>query len=275
MLGNPKPGVFAASTAGLPETVGADSRRRGNWTARVDRAILGAAMHDTAAVTDSELPLSPLLERFRQHLEVSRGVSPAHGPGLPRGPAALRALRGDAAGHDAPGGGPRRHPRLPGDALGGLRRRSTRARRLASIRAFYRYLVRQKLLPASPAKSVKSPKLPKTLPKVLPVEEVFAILELPDVEDGARAARPGHPRGPLRRRAAHQRAVRPGSAGRGSLHAAGPGHGQGLQGATGSHPSAGGGAASGSGGSGAASCWPAPRSRRRRTRSSSTTAAGG
>ena len=56
---------------------------------------------------------------------------------------------------------------------------TSRARKLASIKAFYRYLVRERALPQSPAKLVRSPKLPRTLPKVLPVDEVFALLEMP------------------------------------------------------------------------------------------------
>ena len=59
---------------------------------------------------------------------------------------------------------------------------ASRGRRLASIKSFYKYLLRQKLLPASPAKLVKSPKLPKSLPKVLPVDEVFAILDMPSLK---------------------------------------------------------------------------------------------
>jgi integrase/recombinase XerC len=55
----------------------------------------------------------------------------------------------------------------------------TRARKLASIKAFYGYLVRTRRLAQSPAKLVKSPKLPKTLPKVLPVDEVLQLLESP------------------------------------------------------------------------------------------------
>lgn len=59
------------------------------------------------------------------------------------------------------------------------RKETSRARKLASIKALYRYMVRERLIQASPAKLVRSPKLPKTLPKVLPVDEVFAILEVP------------------------------------------------------------------------------------------------
>lgn len=59
------------------------------------------------------------------------------------------------------------------------RKETSRARKLASIKALYRFLVREKQIPQSPAKLVRSPKLPKTLPKVLPVDEVFALLEVP------------------------------------------------------------------------------------------------
>ncbi|MBF5041231.1 tyrosine recombinase XerC [Aggregicoccus sp. 17bor-14] len=122
--------------------------------------------------------LSPLLQKFRAHLEDQQGAS-AHtvrnylldlqdyeryltermGSSLLAGShAAIRGYLGTLSVDLAP---------------------ASRARHLASIKSFYRFLVRQKLLPASPAKLVKSPKLPKALPKVLPVDEVFAILEVP------------------------------------------------------------------------------------------------
>ncbi|MFN0061204.1 MAG: tyrosine recombinase XerC [Myxococcaceae bacterium] len=62
---------------------------------------------------------------------------------------------------------------------------STRGRKLASIRAFYRFLVRTRAMDNSPAKLVKSPKRPKTLPKVLPVDEVFALLRAPELSTPA------------------------------------------------------------------------------------------
>jgi integrase/recombinase XerC len=58
----------------------------------------------------------------------------------------------------------------------------SRARALASVRAFYRHLVRAGRLAASPAAAVRSPKLPTTLPRVLPVDEVFALLAVPGKE---------------------------------------------------------------------------------------------
>jgi integrase/recombinase XerC len=125
--------------------------------------------------------LSPLLQKFRAHLEDQQGAS-AHtvrnylldlqdyeryltermGLSLLAGShAAIRGYLGTLSADLAP---------------------ASRARHLASIKSFYRFLVRQKLLPASPAKLVKSPKLPKPLPKVLPVDEVFAILEVPSTK---------------------------------------------------------------------------------------------
>jgi integrase/recombinase XerC len=125
--------------------------------------------------------LSPLLQKFRDHLEGEKGASPHTVRNylidlvdyerylvermklslLAGTHAAIRGYLGTLSTDHAP---------------------ASRARRLASIKAFYKYLVRQKLLPASPAKLVKSPKLPKALPKVLPVDEVFAILEMPSLK---------------------------------------------------------------------------------------------
>ncbi|QRN93896.1 tyrosine recombinase XerC [Archangium violaceum] len=126
----------------------------------------------------STAELSPLLEKFRAHLEDEKGASPHTVRNylidlvdferylvermkltlLAATHASIRGYMGTLAVDHAP---------------------SSRARRLASIKSFYKYLVRQKLLPGSPAKLVKSPKLPKSLPKVLPVDEVFAILDMP------------------------------------------------------------------------------------------------
>ncbi|HZH02565.1 MAG TPA: site-specific integrase, partial [Myxococcaceae bacterium] len=51
---------------------------------------------------------------------------------------------------------------------------SSRARRLAAIKSFYKFLHKRGTLESSPARRVKSPKLPKRLPKVIPIDEVFA-----------------------------------------------------------------------------------------------------
>jgi len=55
----------------------------------------------------------------------------------------------------------------------------SRARALASVRSLYRYLVATGRLTSNPARTVRSPKLPGRLPRVLPVDEVFALLAVP------------------------------------------------------------------------------------------------
>jgi integrase/recombinase XerC len=59
---------------------------------------------------------------------------------------------------------------------------ATRARRLAAIKSFYRFLTRRKVLEVNPARRVKTPKLPQRLPRAVPVDEAFALMEAPDVE---------------------------------------------------------------------------------------------
>jgi integrase/recombinase XerC len=55
---------------------------------------------------------------------------------------------------------------------------SSRARKICSIRAFYKFLQQRKGHP-NPSKKVATPKIGKRLPKVLPIDEVFAIVEAP------------------------------------------------------------------------------------------------
>src|SRR6476620_862679 len=122
-------------------------------------------------------PMSSLVEKFHRYLEDERGVSPHtvrnYLADLQLFEAYLekQSLTLDRASHV-----------LIRGWLGTLavdQKATTRARRLATLKSFYKFCVRKKLLASSPAKAVKTPKLPKTLPKVLPVEEVFALMETP------------------------------------------------------------------------------------------------
>lgn len=61
----------------------------------------------------------------------------------------------------------------------GYHRRSI-ARKLSSLRAFFKFLLRQKVMTANPATQVTSPKLEKRLPRVLEVKEVERLLNAPD-----------------------------------------------------------------------------------------------
>jgi len=57
---------------------------------------------------------------------------------------------------------------------------SSLARKLASIRSFYRFLVRESAVPKNPADNIRSPKLPKPLPRVLTKDDAGALMEFPD-----------------------------------------------------------------------------------------------
>ncbi len=55
------------------------------------------------------------------------------------------------------------------------------ARKLSAIRSFYRYLLRERIIPTSPLATTSSPKLDKRLPSFLTQEEVKQLLEAPDL----------------------------------------------------------------------------------------------
>lgn len=65
--------------------------------------------------------------------------------------------------------------------------RSSIARKLATLRSFFRYLCREGVLAANPAKLVPTPKLPKRLPAYLTVDEVDRLLVSPGEKDAASA----------------------------------------------------------------------------------------
>ena len=55
-------------------------------------------------------------------------------------------------------------------------KKTTLARKIASIRTFYKYLFREKKIDLNPAENIISPKRPRSLPKFLTTEEVEDIL---------------------------------------------------------------------------------------------------
>lgn len=59
--------------------------------------------------------------------------------------------------------------------------KSSIARKLSAIRSFYRYLMREELITASPAATTVSPRLNRRLPVFLTVEEAKKLVESPDI----------------------------------------------------------------------------------------------
>lgn len=59
---------------------------------------------------------------------------------------------------------------------------ATRARRLAALKSFYKWLVKRGVLETSPARRLKAPKLPQRLPRAVPIDEVLPLVESPEGE---------------------------------------------------------------------------------------------
>ncbi len=59
--------------------------------------------------------------------------------------------------------------------------KSSIARKLSAIRSFYRYLMREEMISASPAATTVSPRLDKRLPSFLTVDEAKRLVESPDL----------------------------------------------------------------------------------------------
>ena len=57
---------------------------------------------------------------------------------------------------------------------------ATMARKIATLRSFYKYLVRQGMTSANPMMLIRTPKQAKRLPKAISVEQVEALLVAPD-----------------------------------------------------------------------------------------------
>lgn len=120
------------------------------------------------------------VDSFLRHLEVARAVSPH----------TLKAYRQDLAAFQAylepQGVALERATHLHIRGFLGVQsvtlKPASRARRLAGLKAFYKFLARRRVIEASPARRVKAPKLPQRLPRAVPVDETFALLDAPDDE---------------------------------------------------------------------------------------------
>jgi integrase/recombinase XerC len=63
-------------------------------------------------------------------------------------------------------------------------KKSSIARKISTLRSFFKYLVREQLIPSNPAKTVSTPKVEKTLPTALTVDEAFRLMESPQSHSG-------------------------------------------------------------------------------------------
>jgi integrase/recombinase XerC len=124
--------------------------------------------------------VSPHVADFLRYLEVSRAASPHTVKAYAQDLKALEAyLEPQGVAIEAAS-----HLHLRGflGVQSVALKASSRARRLAGIKAFYKFLARRKVIAANPARRVKTPKLPQRLPRAVPVDEAFALMDAPDGE---------------------------------------------------------------------------------------------
>ena len=62
------------------------------------------------------------------------------------------------------------------------KKKASVARKLAALRTFFQFLVREGLIELNPAKLVSTPRLEKKLPQHLSIEEAIKFIETPDTE---------------------------------------------------------------------------------------------
>jgi integrase/recombinase XerC len=65
-------------------------------------------------------------------------------------------------------------------------KKSSVARKISTLRSFFRYLLREELVSSNPAKTVATPKVEKPLPTNLTVDETFRLMESPTKDGGVR-----------------------------------------------------------------------------------------
>jgi len=65
--------------------------------------------------------------------------------------------------------------------LFGAYKRSTIARKLSAVRSFFAYVEKRGLVAQNPSADIASPKLEKYIPTYLPVDEMFRLLQRPDI----------------------------------------------------------------------------------------------
>jgi integrase/recombinase XerC len=58
-------------------------------------------------------------------------------------------------------------------------KKSSIARKISTLRSFFKYMVREQVIPSNPGKGVSTPKVEKTLPTTLTVDEAFRLMESP------------------------------------------------------------------------------------------------
>ena len=117
---------------------------------------------------------------FATYLRVERNYSPRTIDAYTRDVSAMRTHLREKRGKDVP------LPRLSAidvrsqlAALFGINGPASISRKLSSVRAFCRFLVKRGVIAGNPAEAIRGPKKPKSLPRALDVDDAFRLVEAP------------------------------------------------------------------------------------------------
>lgn len=132
--------------------------------------------------------MNECIRRFEQYLQVERNLSPHTLNAYRRDVQEFAHFLGERFGSQSP---TQAHLQQIDTALlrgflgrlGKTCRRSTLSRKMSALRTFFRFLVREGFVEASPADSLMSPRVEKYLPRTLSVDESCALMERTAGED--------------------------------------------------------------------------------------------
>lgn len=130
-------------------------------------------------MTDSRSPLAEQVERFERYLSSERRVSPLTLDTYMRDLHALERYLLETGGPSDAAQLDVRHLRSFLAHRPEAREPATLQRKVAALRALYRFLLRRGGLKRNPASELKTPKLRRKLPRFLSVEQANEVVEMP------------------------------------------------------------------------------------------------
>jgi integrase/recombinase XerD len=127
-------------------------------------------------------PIDELIDRFCDHLWLEDGLSDLTLAAYRRDLTIFAAWLADARQHALTEIAPGEIEAYFAHRFAGRTHARSAARYTSSLKRFYRYLLRERLIDTDPTLNLDSPKLPRALPKTLSEAEVEALLAIPDTD---------------------------------------------------------------------------------------------
>ncbi len=125
-------------------------------------------------------PLQKDIRQFKRWLSIEKGYSPNTIDGYMRD---IKEFTAGLEGIDNASQIESDHVRFFVASLHGRNSAASVARKLSSLRSFFRFLQRENVISADPLAGIAGPKIKKAIPVFLTVDEVFLLLEQPSQKD--------------------------------------------------------------------------------------------